>query len=186
MDHAVDRALLARIALGEVAAFEALVTSYHADLWRFLARQLGGDVGLVEEVLQDTALAIWRSAARYRGDANPRAWIFQIAHYEAINARKARQRRPEGHSALLEDTDELLLVTRGPSPEDAVLDRMAMDDALRQLAPKHQVVLELVCWHGFALEEVAQILGVPTGTVKSRLSYARHALAAALAKGAFS
>lgn len=182
-----DRTLLARIAGGDQSALEALAARFHAPLWRFLARQLGSDSALVEDTLQEVYLAVWRSAARYRNEATPATWLFSIARFLAINARKAQARHPTHPLSTTDDTEDrspartdLLL----PSPEDAVLDRLALADALLQLAPKHQEVLDLVCYHGFALEEVAQILSVPVGTVKSRLSYARRALAAALKKGA--
>jgi DNA-directed RNA polymerase specialized sigma24 family protein len=57
-----DNDLLARVALGEKAAMERLAADYHLRLWRYLARQLGGDVSLIEDVLQEVYLAIWRSA----------------------------------------------------------------------------------------------------------------------------
>jgi RNA polymerase sigma-70 factor (ECF subfamily) len=62
------------------------------------------------------------------------------------------------------------------SPENAVIDRITLASALRQLSDKHREVLELVFHYGFAPDEVANILAVAPGTVKSRISYARRAL----------
>jgi RNA polymerase sigma-70 factor (ECF subfamily) len=77
-----------------------------------------------------------------------------------------------------EDSGEF--ASLAPSHEDAVLDRLALADALRRLSPKHREVLYLVSQQGFTLEEAAQVLAVPVGTVKSRMSYARQALLRAL------
>ena len=68
------------------------------------------------------------------------------------------------------------------SPEDTVLDRLTLDEALKRLSTKHRAVLHLVFEQGFTAEEVAQILEVPVGTVKSRVSYARRALQSALGR----
>jgi RNA polymerase sigma-70 factor (ECF subfamily) len=69
------------------------------------------------------------------------------------------------------------------SPEDAIVNRMALAEALRALSPKHREVLDLAFFQGFGPEEIAHILDVPAGTVKSRISYARRALQAQLAEG---
>ena len=183
-----DNDLLARVALGDKAAMERLAADYHPRLWRYLARQLGGDASLIEDVLQEVYLAIWRSADSFRGSARVSTWIFQIAHHRMVDARRARTQRHARIQVLSHGGDdeggEVNSATPEmvPSHEDAVLDRLALAEALRALSPRQREALDLVCQYGFTVDETASILGVPPGTVKSRLSYARRALGAALLK----
>lgn len=181
-DTPPESALIARIAAGDQAALEALAATYHTRLWRYLARQLNGDPDRVEDVLQEVWLAIWRGAGNFRGAARPSTWIYQIAHHQMIDARQAHQRHAS--YAQPDAPDDDLPGMAIPSHEDAVLNRLDLARALRELAPRHQAALDLVCNHGFTIDEAAGILGIPPGTVKSRLSYARRALLAALRKGA--
>ena len=181
-DEAADRQALARMAQGDQRALEEIAGRYHVRLWRYLNRQLATSPDLIEEVLQDVCLAVWRSASRYRGDAPPAAWIFQIAHFLVINARKANTRY--ANHAALPFADDAADAPASDSHEASVLDRITLTAALRTLTPKHTEILELIANEGFSMQEVAQILGIPVGTVKSRLAYARRALAAALEEGA--
>jgi RNA polymerase sigma-70 factor, ECF subfamily len=168
---------------GDEAALHEICERYRPRLWSYLWRQLDGDTGLAEEALQDTLLAVWNGAARFRGDAPVAIWIFRIAHHIAATARRNRGRRAEGHLVPLstaESDSALEQRLASNSPEVEILERMAMQSAIEQLSPKHREVIDLVCYHGFAIDEVAHILDVPSGTVRSRLSYARQALARAL------
>lgn len=169
--------LVARIATGDEEALGELYLLLRPRLRRYLWHQLDGDLQAVEEALQDVFLAVWRTAGAYRGDARVVTWVYQIAHYQALHARRSSRHH---HEALAPDSpdggdtpDETLGTA---SHEDAVVDRLALADALRRLSSKHREVLDLVFQHGFSLEETAQILDVPLGTVKSRISYARRAL----------
>ncbi len=135
--------------------------------------------------MQETWLAIWRGAPGYRPYGLVAAWIFQIAHRHVAHVRRDNARMLEGRlrpRALDSEDDELIsAVYETGSHEERVLDRLALAEALRALSPAHREVLELVFHHGFAFAEVAQILDIPLGTVKSRVSYARRALATAFA-----
>jgi RNA polymerase sigma-70 factor, ECF subfamily len=172
--------LLALVATGDEEAMQQIYVLFHPRVRRYLWHQLSGDPAAVEETLQDVFLAVWRTAGAYRADAKVATWIFQIAHYRALHARRGQQRFahlvPSG--AELANTPETEPL--GASHEDAVLDRLALVEALRHLSPKHREVLYLVSQQGFSQEEAAQILAVPVGTVKSRMSYARQALIRAL------
>ena len=122
--------LLARIAVGEEAALELLATSYHTRLWRYLARQVGADAGLIEDVLQEIYLAIWNGARSYRGRARVSTWIFQITHYRVLAARRTRTRRAARARLVYNDDDDDSGAVDAdatgavPSLEDAVLDRL--------------------------------------------------------------
>ena len=176
-----DHTLLARVALGDDAALQALYEHYAPRLTRYLWHQLDGDLHAVEEALQDVFVAIWRSAASFRGDAKVATWIYQIAHYTALRLRRDRLQRAEATQVPVAEPDEAIeLGATLPACDEAVIDRLLLADALRQLSAKHREVLRLVVAEGFSLDETARILGIPSGTVKSRLSYARRALLRAL------
>jgi RNA polymerase sigma-70 factor (ECF subfamily) len=173
-----DRTLMERIAAGDAEALHALYATYHARPWRYLWHALAGDAALVEEVVQDVFVAVWRAAATYRGTAQVATWLLQIAHHRATNARRDRDRRAALLDNDAEAADDLAVSVM---LEDSVIARLALADALRHLAPHHQAVLHLFFYQGFSLQEIAQILGVPVGTVKSRISAARRAFAGVLA-----
>jgi RNA polymerase sigma-70 factor (ECF subfamily) len=182
-----ERTLLVRIASGDEEALHTLYTPYRPRIWRYLWRRLDGNSAAIEDALQEIWLAIWRAAPGYRPQGQVAAWVFQIAHHHVCHIWRDRQRRPEGYLAPgaldpIEETSQpaYALLTE-ESHEDGVLDRLAFADALRRLSSQHREVLELVFHHGFSLAEVAQVLDIPLGTVKSRVSYARRALVKALA-----
>ncbi len=171
-----DLACIRCIAQGDHTALETLYTRYRPRLYRFLWQQVGGDATLIEEVLQDTFLAVWRGAATFRGDARVASWIFRIALHHAHHAQRgaARQEgRTRSLSTLADDAD----LPAAPEHEDHTLTRLALQDALTRLSDKQRVVVMLVFVQGFTGEETADILGLPLGTVKSRLRAARSLLA---------
>ena len=180
------RDLLVRIASGDQDAMQRLYVTYYQRLWSYLWRQLDRDPGWTEEILQDTFLAVWRSATSYRGEARVGTWLFRIAHNLAANARRAKGRRLQGQSldgasepdALGEAGD----ISEAHSTEEIVLDRIMLAQALGRLSPNHREVLDLAFHQGFGADEIAMILGIPVGTVKSRMSYARRALQQQLAE----
>lgn len=180
-----DYTLLRRVAGGDQDALRELYARYRPRLRRYLWYQLGGRRDDVEDLLQEIAVAIWRSAGSFRGEARVSTWIFQIAHHRVLRARRDSERHPERQLAWRRDDDDDedadlhapgAAVASHDSHEDVVVNRIALEQALGCLSPKHREVLDLVFVHGFAPDEVAQILDVPAGTVKSRLSYARRAL----------
>ena len=172
-----DAALLVRIANGDQQALELLVERYHARLWRYLARHL--DLHMVEDVLQEIYLAFWRAAASFRGDARPSTWMYQIAHHHLVTALVAHRRQQT-------QTDRFILAEQQTtaSPENAVVARLDLAQAMQTLSLKHLETLDLIYFHGFTVEETAHILGIPPGTVKSRLNQARERLHTILGKGA--
>lgn len=181
-----ERFLLAQIATGDEEALRQLYVAYRPRLRRYLWHQLDGDASGVEEALQDVFLAVWRAAGGYRAEARVSTWIYQIAHYVALRARRQLSQRSQSvwlDAAGGADGEDAQGRADPASDafDDAVLNRLALSDAFDCLSLKHREALTLVFQHGFSLDEVAQILDVPAGTVKSRISYARKALLRALA-----
>src|SRR5262249_14194687 len=160
-DQVDDRSLIARIARRDATALERLYALYRPRLWRYLVQQLDGDLGAVEDTLQEVFLAVWLAAGDFRGEARIHTWIFRIAHHHLAHRQRSATRRPEGH--LVEhfpfDDEAPSDDTRGDlaqaSHEAAVLDRLVLATAFGRLAAKHREALELVYQQGFTLGEVA-------------------------------
>jgi RNA polymerase sigma-70 factor, ECF subfamily len=172
-----DAACIASIASGDQRALAELYARYRPRLYRYLWHQLGGDGALIEEVLQDTFLAIWRAADTFRGDSRVATWIFRVAQRCAGRSQRSAPRNGKGRIVSLADLreDEGSPLLNGH--EDQSLTRIALQEALLRLTGKHREVILLVFVQGFTGDEAAQILGVPPGTVKSRLHAARALLA---------
>ncbi|NLE52315.1 MAG: sigma-70 family RNA polymerase sigma factor [Chloroflexi bacterium] len=165
-----DLRLIERIGRGDPAALEALYARHGRALLAYLIGQVS-DPHLAEEVLQDVMLAVWRGAARFRGESAVRTWLLAIARRRAITARQRRPpvERPLDDRAATDDTGPLELVERQT-------ERSAVRAALRDLPDDQRETLELVFFHGLSGPEAAEVLGVAPGTVKSRLHRAKNVL----------
>lgn len=136
-----------------------------------------------KDLVQDTLVRAYRSIDRFDG-RHPRAWLFTIVRNTHIN--RQRRRRPE----LLHDPDATLARLESTesgagNAEDRVMDRTfdaAVESSLRDLSPKYRQVVELVDIDGLTYEEAAGVLGVPVGTVMSRLHRARRRMRNQLAE----
>ncbi len=176
-DEPDDAALLRRVADGDR---DALGTLYrrHAHVVLAQIRLAVGEPGLSEEILQDTMLAVWRGAGSFRGVSQVRSWIIAIA------LRQARDRMRRRRVAVVADESVLSgQAAADPGPEAQVLERAELAlvaQAIRSLSPGHREVLGLVFGADLTLADAAEVLGVPVGTVKSRLAAARAALARAM------
>ncbi len=128
---------------------------------------------LAEEILQDTMLAVWKGAASFRAESSVRSWVISIARRQARD--RLRRHRPR----LVDDAVLSSQPSNDPGPEVLALERAAVAevaDAIRSLSRAHREVLGLAFGAGLSLPEVASVLEVPLGTVKSRLAAARTAL----------
>jgi RNA polymerase sigma-70 factor, ECF subfamily len=169
-------ALLDRIAKGDQAAMTEFYRLHSRAVLMHITL-IVGDRALAEEIFQDTMLAIWRSAASFRGESRVRTWVISIARRQARDRFRRRQLRLVSDSELAEHASP------EPGPEALALDRAAVSEvaaAIAGLGRTHREVLGLAFGSGLNLAEVALVLQVPVGTVKSRLTRARAALARAL------
>jgi RNA polymerase sigma-70 factor, ECF subfamily len=170
-----DIALINRIAGQEDAALHEFYALYGQRMMAY-AWRLTQDQAMAEDVVQDSLVAVWRSAGRFRGEGRVIAWLLGIVHHTAMKA----LRHP--HAPLSELVIETLAAP-DPLPEAQVEaeERAAwVRRGLQSLTLNHRAVLELVFYHGLSLAEVADVCGCPVGTVKSRLNYARRYLRDAL------
>lgn len=173
-----DTALLGRIAAGDQGALGEL----YRRLGRLMFAQIllaVGERALSEEILQDSLLAIWHGAGSFRGESTVRSWAVAIAR------RQARDRMRRHRPRVVDDACLAELPSREPGPESTALDRAeahTVAEAIRTLSAGHREVLGLAFGAGLSLPEVAAVLRVPLGTVKSRLTAARSALGRALSE----
>ena len=148
--------------------------THGAELRAFAMRRLG-DRGHAEDALQETFLRAWRSADRFdptRGTA--RSWLYGIMRNLLIDGARARASRP-ATTAIGSDM-------AGGEDIDALLDSLTLSVALRALSVEHREVIVYGYLRGLRHVEIAELLGIPLGTVRSRLFYAREALCAALTR----
>jgi RNA polymerase sigma-70 factor, ECF subfamily len=169
-----DLALIERIAAGDQDAMRRLYERYRPRLQYFLWNRLRGDEALVEDALQEIFLKIWRFASSFRGQSSVTTWLFQIAYHQLLDAR--RKHGKDSPERVEQPAQEEMIAQGDVSLEDGVIDRLMLANALGQLSDKHREVIELVFFYGFTPDEVAHILAVAPGTIKSRISYARRAL----------
>jgi len=160
--------LIRRIAAGDSEAFEKLYEAYRKPLANFLYR-LCFDRALVEDLLQEVFVRIWRAAASFRAESKVSTFIFRIATNVWINeSRRLREKPSEAAEGL----------HAGEPPED--LERREREaqvrDALRTLPAGERAVLILAEYNGLPYEEISRILEVPVGTVKSRMFHALQRL----------
>ena len=157
----------------------AAYAAHGRELYRFALRSLS-DAGLAEEAVQTTYLRAWRAAARFDESLGSlRTWLFAILRNVVVDMARARRARPSlADAPLAEHGSE-----RWPASESDV-DRMLVawqvEEALRRLSADHRIALIEIYFRSRSYEEVALELGIPTGTVKSRVYYALKALRLAL------
>jgi RNA polymerase sigma-70 factor, ECF subfamily len=164
--------LLRRIGQGD----EDAMASFYREHGRVVLAQVllvVGERALAEEIVQDTMLAVWRGAGSFRGESSVRYWVIAIARRQTRDRLRGGRLRVVNYDFLADQPDS------GPGPEVMALDQAELAevrDAIRELAPAHREVVGLAFGSGLSLPEVANVLEIPLGTVKSRLAAARTAL----------
>ena len=166
---AVDELLAVRCLLGEPAAFDALVERWNLPLWRYLRRLIGDDQDAAD-TLQEAWLRILRGLPGLRDPARLRPWLFGIAR------RALMDRLRRGYADPIVDASAAAeLAAPEPNPELAE-DLDTLQDELASMPLVEREVLVLFYLQELPLGQVAEVLGVPVGTVKSRLFRARNLL----------
>ena len=170
-----EAALVRRVAAQDSSAFELLYRNYYRRLTRFV-EQLTRKRHLIDEILDDTMLVVWRKAATFTGQSRVSTWIFAIAYHELMRAHH-RERRASQVEPLV---DAALTV---PSVEAACIEsetKTLLREVIGQLSAEQRAVIELTYFHGFGYKEIAAITGCPLNTVKTRMFHARRRLRALL------
>ena len=171
-----EAALMRRVVRRERRAFEELYRSYHPRLTRFLSGLLRKPE-LVEEVLNDTLLVVWRSPDSYSGASKLSTWIFAIAYRKALRARSRLDEPMEDNDAESRPSHEA-----GPEQHLGQLQvQKVLLSAMEGLSAAHRTVVDLTYFHEMGHREIAEIMGCPVDTVKTRVFHARRHLKNALA-----
>jgi len=173
MQSTSDDVLIGRIATGDRLAMQVLFARHHVRVYRFVLR-LVRDESVAEDLISEVFLDVWRQAGRFEGRSQVSTWLLAIARFKALSALR---RRPD--EELDEETAEAI---EDPSDDPEVaLDKKDKSAAIRKclekLSAEHREIIDLVYYHEKSVEEVAQIVGIPENTVKTRMFYARKRLA---------
>jgi len=167
-----DAALLRAHVAGDRDAFAELVRRHRDRLWAVALRTLG-DREEAADAVQDALLSAYRGADRFRGDSAVTTWLHRIVVNACLDRARRRQARP---TVPMPDTESATFVARAAGTPD--LDTaMTVRAALAQLPTEQRVALVLLDMQGYSVAEIAQILGVAEGTVKSRAARGRARLA---------
>ena len=184
MQSTSDEVLIGRIATGDRLAMQVLFARHHVRVYRFVLR-LVRDESVAEDLISEVFLDVWRQAGRFEGRSQVSTWLLAIARFKALSALR---RRPDE-----ELDDEAAEAIEDPSDDPEVaLDKKDKSASIRKclekLSAEHREIIDLVYYHEKSVEEVAQIVGIPENTVKTRMFYAKKRLepllAALAAKGA--
>jgi RNA polymerase sigma-70 factor (ECF subfamily) len=168
-----DETLVGLIADGDKRAMQVLYARHNVRVYRFVLR-LTGNQSLAEDLVSEVFLDVWRQAEGFESKSQVSTWLLAIARYKALSAlrRRTDEHLDDQMAASIEDTSD--------DPETVVntKDRATIiQKCLTQLSPAHREVIDLVYYHEKSVDEVAQIVGVPAATVKTRMFYARNKMA---------
>jgi RNA polymerase sigma-70 factor (ECF subfamily) len=169
---ASDAALLKAVANGDRQAMRTLYMRHHVGVYRFVLR-LSKNPSLSEDVVSDVFFDVWRQAGNFKGNSQVSTWLLAIARNKAFSALRRRVDEPL-------DNDTAAMIEDPADDPETVLDRKdrgaIVQECLAQLSSDHREVLNLVYYHGKSVDEIADIVGIPVGTVKTRVFYARDRL----------
>ena len=168
-----DDALIRQVAEGDQSAMRALFARHRVALYRWLLR-LVGDEALAEDLLSEVFLVVWRQAASFEGRSSVSTWLLVIARNKAVSTRRRRT------DAELDEESASNVPDTADDPEVALLKKNRAEllrQSIARLSPEHREVVDLVYYHGKAVTEVAEIIGINEATVKTRMFYARKKLA---------
>lgn len=179
-EHQVDRALVKRAQQGDKRAFDLLVSKYQRRLSRLVSRFIK-DEHEVADVVQEAFIKAYRALATFRGESAFYTWLYRIAINTAKNYLSQNGRR---YSTTVENDGEILDLAESipdyHTPEAELMNREivhAINQAIEMLPEelRHAIILREM--DGLSYDEIAQVMNCPTGTVRSRISRARDAIA---------
>jgi RNA polymerase sigma-70 factor (ECF subfamily) len=173
MQSTADEVLIGRIANGDRLAMQVLYARHHVRVFRFVARLVRDD-STAEDLISEVFLDVWRQADRFEGRSSASTWMLAIARFKALSALR---RRPDEEL----DEDSAAAIEDGSDDPETALEKKDKSALIRKclagLSAQHREVVDLVYYHDKPVEEVAEIVGIPENTVKTRMFYARKRLA---------
>ena len=170
---ASDMALINAVTDRDQRAMQTLYTRHSVKIFRFISR-IVNNPSLAEDLVSEVFLDVWRNAGSFKARSQVTTWLLAIARNKAYSA--LRRRSDE------QIDDEALAAVEDPMEDQETLmdreDRNAIvQKCLAQLSLAHREVLDLVYYHEKSIDEIAEIVGIPASTVKTRAFYARSHMA---------
>jgi RNA polymerase sigma-70 factor, ECF subfamily len=157
-----DGELISRVGSGDRNAFEVLYRRYSRPVFGLALRRLG-DRGRAEDAVQETFASVWRAAGSYRPERGPGApWLYAVARNAIVDNGRARREPP------VEGVEEKAGDETPADRAEAGWVAWRVHRALAELPENERVVIELAYWRGRSQSEIAELLGIPLGTVKTR------------------
>lgn len=181
-----DSYLVERALDGDIAGFEKLVTRYQNKIMGYVGRMTNGDREEAEDITQEAFIKAYRSLDSFRGQASFSTWLYKIATNLCIDRARTRKRRPQQAYSLDEPydkeddkggreiADSRFEPSKGVEREEM---RAIVRQTVAEMPEKQRQVLIMCDLQGMAYENIAEVLGIPLGTVKSRIFHARADLA---------
>ena len=167
--HLSDEALVALVARGDEPALAELYDRVGRVAYGLALRVLR-DERLAEDAVQEGFLAVWRTAAAFRAErAKASTWILTLVHRRAVDLVRREERR---RADPLDESTAALIASDEPQPDEAAwlrFERERVQEALARLPDSQREAIELAYYGGFSQTELAERLGVPLGTIKSRM-----------------
>ena len=174
VETTTDGDLIARVGEGDAGAFEQLYRRYSRPVFALALRRLG-DRGRAEDAVQETFASIWRSAGSYRRERGPGApWLYAVARNAIVDRRRALGPIPA------EPVDEASSDAGPDERAESSWTAWRIHRALAELPEQERKLIELAYWGGLSQSEIADFVGIPLGTVKTRTRSALSRLADAL------
>jgi RNA polymerase sigma-70 factor (ECF subfamily) len=166
-----DEALIGKIASGNRLAMQVMFARHHTRVYRFVLR-LVGNHALAEDLTSEVFLSVWRQAHRFEARSAATTWLLAIARYKALGELR---RRSEASSE--EGNVDISDPAADPEAAFEIKHRgEILRRCLTRLSREHREIIDLVYYHEKSVQEVAQIVGIPGNTVKTRMFYARRKL----------
>jgi len=172
-----DEALVQLIATGDKKALQILFARHNVRVFRFVLRFMG-DESVAEDLVSEVFFDVWRQADRFESRSQVSTWLMAIARNKALSVlrRRTTEELDEEVAEFIEDPADNPEVTMQKTQRSAIL-----QNCLAQLSPAHREIVDLVYYHEKTIDEVAEIIGVPQNTVKTRMFYARKRIAELMA-----
>ncbi|HIX90886.1 MAG TPA: sigma-70 family RNA polymerase sigma factor [Candidatus Agathobaculum pullicola] len=173
-----EKHILARAKRGELDAFEELVRRYEKRVYAVALRSSGSPEDAAD-IVQEVFLRAWRSIESFRGDSGFSTWLFRITMNMCVDFARHKHTQPQTQSIVDEEENERPMPDPAPTPEEHLENRelgRELAAALEEISEEHRRIILLRDVSGMSYTEIAEVLEISEGTVKSRLSRARIAL----------
>ncbi len=176
MQTTSDEVLIGRIAQGDRLAMQVLFARHHVRVYRFVLRLVRNNA-TAEDLISEVFLDVWRQAGSFEGRSAVSTWLLSIARFKALSVlrKKPEEELDDETAGAIEDQSDDPEVTLAKKDKSALLRQ-----CLTALSAEHREIIDLVYYHEKSVDEVAEIVGIPEATVKTRMFYARKKLSEVL------